>query len=163
VRTVMNSSTLDDIDKRIIYLLQENSRRSITDIAQRVNVADNTVRNRLERLESAGVIRGYTVDLDYSTAEVQHHYLFICTIRVTERETITGDLLEIPGVTEVRTLMTGQRNVHVVAAGDDNDDITRIALAIDELGLRIDVEDLIRTERRRPFETFATEIADQLD
>ena len=153
----MESPTLDAIDRGIIYLLQAAARRSITDIARRLNVVDNTVRNRLERLEGAGVIVGFTVDLEYNRAGIQHHYLFICTIPLPEREPIVDDLLEIPGVIEVRTLMTGQRNVHIVAAGSDNDDITRIAMAIDELGLRIDVEDLIRTERRRPLEAFALE------
>ena len=151
----MAFTTLDTIDEGIIYLLQADARRSITDIARRLNVADNTIRNRLERLEDEGVVNGYAVDIDYNRAGVQHHYLFICTVRVSEREAITDELLEIPGVTEVRTLMTGQRNVHVVAAGDDNDDITRIALAIDDFGLRIDVEDLIRAERRRPLAAFA--------
>lgn len=56
---------------------------------------------------------------------------------------------------ECRTLMTGQRNVHVVAAGEDNDDITRIALALDELGLTIEMEDLIRAERSQPVATYA--------
>lgn len=148
---------LDAADKGIIYLLQVNARHTITDIARRVNVVDNTVRNRLERLESEGVIRGYTADIDYNRAGIQHHYLFICTVHVSEREAIADELCEIPGVTEVRTLMTGQRNVHVVAVGDDNDDITRIAVAIDELGLRIDVEDLIRSERRQPFAAFAVD------
>ena len=55
---------------------------------------------------------------------------------------------------EVRTLMTGTRNVYVTAAGSDNDDITRIALALDELGLGIDQEHLIRRHVRRPLEQF---------
>ncbi|GAB3032797.1 Lrp/AsnC family transcriptional regulator [Natronobiforma cellulositropha] len=153
----MDRLTLDAVDEGIIYALQENARRSITDIAAAVNVSDNTVRNRIERMEAGGVIDSYGVNVDFNRTDIQHHFLFICTVTVTEREMILDDVLEIPGVLEVRTLMTGQRNVHVVACGNDNDDITRIALSLDELGLQIDAEDLIRRERSQPLSAFAYE------
>lgn len=50
--------------------------------------------------------------------------------------------------------MTGTRNVHVTAAGSDNDDITRIALALDGLGLEIEQENLIRSQTRQPLDGF---------
>lgn len=69
----MAFTTLDTIDEGSSYLLQVDARRSITDVVRRLNVADNTVRNRLERLEAEGVIDGYAVDIDYTRAGVQHH------------------------------------------------------------------------------------------
>lgn len=150
----MDQMTLDAVDKGIIHMLQENARRSMTEVAKAVNVSDNTVRNRVDRLEANGVIARYGVDIDFNRTDVQHHFLFICTVRIRDRESIIEDVLEIPGVIEARTLMTGQRNLHIVAAGNDNDDITRIALAMDELGLRIDDENLIRSERGQPLSSF---------
>lgn len=78
------SSPLDAIDRGILYHLQEDAHQSLTDIADALDVAVNTVRNRIEKLENEGVIKGYTVDVDYSRADVQHHYLFFCTVRVNE-------------------------------------------------------------------------------
>lgn len=53
--------------------------------------------------------------------------------------------------------MTGTRNVYVTAAGADNDDITRIAMALDEVGLGIEEEDLIRSQTRQPLDGFRLE------
>lgn len=122
-----------------------------------MNVSDNTVRNRLRRLEERGVIKGYSADVDYNQFDVQHHYQFVCTTDVGERETAVDEALDVPGVIEVRTLMTGTRNVYVTAAGSDNDDITRIAMALDGLGLRVDQENLIRSQTRQPLEQFRLE------
>lgn len=57
---------LDDVDRRILALLQEDARRTIADIAERVSLSPAPVKRRIERLERSGVIAGYTVQLDHS-------------------------------------------------------------------------------------------------
>src|SRR3954467_5999768 len=57
---------LDQIDLAILELLREDARRTVTDIAGRVNLSLAPVKRRIERLERTGVIRGYTVVLDPS-------------------------------------------------------------------------------------------------
>ncbi|WP_336343505.1 Lrp/AsnC family transcriptional regulator [Halalkalicoccus ordinarius] len=150
----MTDTAWDAVDRAIVHRLQQNARTTITDVAEAVNVSDNTVRNRIRRLEERGVIRGYRVDVDYNRIGVQHHYQFVCTASVSEREALADEALEVPGVIEVRTLMTGTRNVYVTAAGSDNDDITRIAMALDQLGLGIEEEDLIRSQTHQPLDGF---------
>ncbi|MGV1047919.1 MAG: Lrp/AsnC family transcriptional regulator [Solirubrobacterales bacterium] len=58
---------IDDIDERILALLSEDARRTISDIAERVNLSPAPVKRRIERLEHSGVIAGYTVMLDHRT------------------------------------------------------------------------------------------------
>lgn len=58
---------LDEIDTQILALLREDARRTISDIAERVNLSPAPVKRRIERLERSGVIAGYTVMLDHST------------------------------------------------------------------------------------------------
>jgi Lrp/AsnC family transcriptional regulator, leucine-responsive regulatory protein len=58
---------IDDIDERILALLSEDARRTISDIAERVNLSPAPVKRRIERLERSGVIAGYTVMLDHRT------------------------------------------------------------------------------------------------
>jgi Lrp/AsnC family transcriptional regulator, leucine-responsive regulatory protein len=57
---------LDDVDRRIIALLQEDARRTIVDIATHVNLSPAPVKRRVDRLEQLGVITGYTVTLDHT-------------------------------------------------------------------------------------------------
>lgn len=55
--------TLDDIDRKLIALLQDNARLSTVALAKAVGLARSSVQERLQRLENAGVIAQYTVRL----------------------------------------------------------------------------------------------------
>lgn len=57
--------TIDAIDRRIIHLLREDGRRTIRDIATHVNLTVAPVTRRISRLESLGVITGYTARINY--------------------------------------------------------------------------------------------------
>ena len=52
------NAPLDTVDQQILYFLQTDSRTPITAIADELNVSDNTVRNRIAKLEDRGVIEG---------------------------------------------------------------------------------------------------------
>lgn len=54
---------MDDLDRRLLALLQANARESTAQLARRLGVARTTVLARLARLERSGVIVGYTVRL----------------------------------------------------------------------------------------------------
>jgi DNA-binding Lrp family transcriptional regulator len=54
----------DKIDHQIIALLRDNARRSYQDIGQQVSLSAPAVKRRVDRLEEAGVIRGYTANVD---------------------------------------------------------------------------------------------------
>jgi Lrp/AsnC family leucine-responsive transcriptional regulator len=54
-------------DKRnieLLRLLAENPRLPVSELARRIDMSGPAVRERLTRLEEAGVIRGYRLDLD---------------------------------------------------------------------------------------------------
>ena len=54
---------MDAIDQRLISILRHDGRRSISDLALELAVSRGTVRARLEKLEAAGDVIGYTVVL----------------------------------------------------------------------------------------------------
>ena len=57
---------LDAIDRTILDLLAENARRTLGDIGQRVGLSAPAVKRRIDRLEGAGVILGYTTRVDHA-------------------------------------------------------------------------------------------------
>ena len=59
----MSAVPLDDLDRRLLALLQANARAATADLARQLNVARTTVVARLARLEASGTIVGYTVRL----------------------------------------------------------------------------------------------------
>ena len=58
------NSDLDRIDSAILELLIEDARTSVAELARRVELSAPSVSERIRRLEEAGVIRGYTLDID---------------------------------------------------------------------------------------------------
>lgn len=63
--------TLDDVDRKLIALLQDNGRLSTVALAKAVGLSRSTVQERLQRLENAGVIAQYTVRLGSSGDPLQ--------------------------------------------------------------------------------------------
>jgi DNA-binding Lrp family transcriptional regulator len=52
-------SNLDEIDIKLLEILQENCKLNFTQIGQELNLAESTVRYRIERLEKRGIITNY--------------------------------------------------------------------------------------------------------
>ncbi|WP_299264259.1 Lrp/AsnC family transcriptional regulator [Halorientalis sp.] len=149
---------LDDLDRSIVYRLQHDARNtSASTIAEEMDVAASTVRNRINRLEDAGVINGYYLDVDYERTGFQLHTLIVCNAEIPDRERLARQALEIEGVVAVREVMTGSENVHVEVVGRDGDDLSRIGQELDALGLEVVDEDIIRNEYVHAYEGFSPE------
>ncbi|AFL94788.1 transcription regulator, Lrp/AsnC family 1 [Thermococcus cleftensis] len=56
---------MDELDLRILSLLQENARLSYREIARELKIAVGTVYNRIKKMEEEGVIKGFAPILDY--------------------------------------------------------------------------------------------------
>ena len=59
-----NDRALDQLDLRILEILQTNARETQADIARDVGLAPSAVLERIRKLEARGVIRGYTALVD---------------------------------------------------------------------------------------------------
>jgi len=60
----MDSVHLDEFDRRILALLQEDARLTNNDLSARVNLSPSQCSRRRQRLEESGLIRGYHALLD---------------------------------------------------------------------------------------------------
>lgn len=52
---------IDDTDRQLLALLRENARAPVAELSRRLGLARTTVQARIERMEKAGVIAGYTL------------------------------------------------------------------------------------------------------
>jgi Lrp/AsnC family transcriptional regulator, leucine-responsive regulatory protein len=64
-----DSVAVDAVDRQILELLRQDGRRTIRDIAGRVDLTVAPVKRRISRLESVGVIGGYTARINYGRLE----------------------------------------------------------------------------------------------
>jgi len=153
---------LDEIDQRIVHALLVDARNTTaTEIADGLNVSDETVRNRIERLEEAGVIEGYTATVNFERAGGRLTSLYMCTVPAAERERLALAAQSIPGVVNVRVLMAGRRDLQVTAVGEDTEDLREIARSLSELDIRIEDEELVQTEIHGTYVPFAPEDSQQ--
>ncbi|RED54345.1 Lrp/AsnC family transcriptional regulator [Aestuariispira insulae] len=91
-------SQLDETDRKIIAILRENGREPVKGIATKTGIARSTVRHRLERLETSGIIAGYqAVIQDPSSSKVG------AVLLARLHHTPAYDLIEdLSALTEVR-------------------------------------------------------------
>ncbi len=73
INQTFKHATLDDLDRKLLALLQLNARESVSQLARHLEVARTTVLARLEKLENSGVIAGYSVVLGH---DVSNEYLY---------------------------------------------------------------------------------------
>ena len=55
---------LDQIDRMLLILLKEDAKRKYSDLGEIVHLSPPAVHERVKKLERAGVIRKYTVEID---------------------------------------------------------------------------------------------------
>ncbi len=95
---------LDDVDRSILQLLTENGRRSVADIAERVNLTAAPVTRRIERLERRGIILGYTTVVD--DGKIAGRVEAFAELRfagTADFEAIVGTVTDIPEIQEIFT------------------------------------------------------------
>ncbi len=150
--------SIDDIDRAILHALQADARNvSSGDIAERTGTSSSTVRKRIQRLEEAGIVKGYSAEVDYGRSGYPLRMLLYCTASIPERGTLVPAILDIPGVVSVQELVTGEQNLLVTAVGESDSDITPVAQELLELGLTVADEVLVRSHETTPFGGFDPE------
>ncbi|MFP9060585.1 AsnC family transcriptional regulator [Natrialbaceae archaeon A-chndr2] len=143
---------LDQIDRRIIYELMLDSRNaSAPAIAEDVGVSGATIRNRIARLEEHGFIEGYQATINFEHADGSLMNLFLCHAKFGDVETLARKVGVIPGVINVRELMGGRMNLHILAVGSDTTDLRRIGRELENLNVEIEDEFLLQKEHHYPY------------
>ena len=57
---------IDKVDHDILDILSQDAKKPYTEVARKVFVSGGTVHVRMNKLEEAGIVKGSTLDLDYS-------------------------------------------------------------------------------------------------
>ncbi len=103
---------LDELDRRLLALLRVDGRAPITGLAHQLDVSRATVKSRLERLSSSGVVLGYTVRIHDESDP--GNVRAIALIEVEGRST-TQVISELRGIPEIQSLHTTNGGWDLVA------------------------------------------------
>ena len=131
---------LDEIDKKILDFLVENTRMPFTEIAKQMDVSAGTIHVRVKKMEDAGIILGSSLSIDYG--KLDYHFTAFIGILLTKSNRtheVIKKLEAIPNIVAV-SVISGKYNIFCKLKAKDTDDAKRIIYQID------DIEDVMRTE-----------------
>ncbi len=94
---------MDDLDRNVLTLLGADARMSVATLARRLKVARSTVQARLERLETTGVIAGYTLKLGEAARQGRLRASVLLTIEPRAQAAILQRLKALPEIERVFT------------------------------------------------------------
>ncbi|PZR00017.1 MAG: AsnC family transcriptional regulator [Cereibacter sphaeroides] len=94
---------MDELDRNIMGLLGGDARMSVATLARRLKVARSTIQARLERLETTGVIVGYTIKLGEAARGNRLRASVLLTVEPRAQANILTRLKAIPEVERVFT------------------------------------------------------------
>jgi len=116
VSRMVASMALDDLDLRILRILNTDARKSFRDIAREVDASISTVSNRIRKLEQEGVVAGYAPLIDES--RLGFDVLAVVGVKIHK-----GKLLEVQ-----RRIAKDDRVTHVYDVTGEWDSIVVVRL-----------------------------------
>jgi DNA-binding Lrp family transcriptional regulator len=122
---------VDDLDQKLLAALAANSSTSTSLLARRFKVARSTVQARIERMETTGVIAGYTVKL--GNVALARRIKATVLVNVEPRETagVVQRLRALPEV-EIAHTTTGRFDLILQVAADTTTALDEI---LDRVGM----------------------------
>ncbi|MEM3054969.1 MAG: Lrp/AsnC family transcriptional regulator [Candidatus Bathyarchaeia archaeon] len=115
---------LDNIDLRIINLLQEDSRLSYNKIASRLGISVGTAYNRIKSLEERGVLKGYTVLIDMDKVGYNLTALILIQAEGKHLLDVETEIAKMNNVVAVYDI-TGDFDIAVIARFKDRDSLNQ--------------------------------------
>lgn len=114
---------VDEIDERILRLLEDNSRMSYVDIGRTVGLSEGAVRNRVQALVSGGVIKRFTIE------KASTHGVRALTMIAVDPGTPTYEVSKrvnrLAGVERIYEV-TGEYDIVMVSSGSSIEGINKV-------------------------------------
>ncbi|WP_433294422.1 Lrp/AsnC family transcriptional regulator [Pseudonocardia sp. CA-142604] len=106
---------LDELDRRLLMLLAADGRAPMAELGRSIGLSRTAVLARVQRLERAGVIRGYRADVVLPGEAAAHRARVGLVIRTPDVAGYVQRLRELSGVTEIETV-TGEFDLIVLVS-----------------------------------------------
>lgn len=121
---------MDDLDRSIITILKTDARMSLSTLARKVKIARSTLQARIERLESSGIIAGYTITLGKGADPNPLRASLLISIDPRAQGSVLQKLKSIPQIERVFTT-SGRIDLLVQLACPDTQSLDHVLDQID--------------------------------
>jgi DNA-binding Lrp family transcriptional regulator len=119
---------IDAIDRKLLRVLQQDSRKSIQELGEAAGLSPSACHRRLKRLEESGLIRGYRAVLDAGRLGFTMEFFIEVTLSNQSEPTLDAfeaAVRDIPEVLECH-LMAGQSDYILRVTCRDHEDFERL-------------------------------------
>lgn len=120
---------LDALDVDLLAALRDHTRAGILELSRTLHVARGTVQARLDRLERAGLLRGYGPEVDVAAAGYVVQAFVTLEIAQGALEDVTAELTAQPAVLEAYAT-TGASDVVCRVVASSHEDLQQTLLAL---------------------------------
>jgi Lrp/AsnC family transcriptional regulator for asnA, asnC and gidA len=116
---------LDDTDREILRILQEDARTPFSEIARRIDMSSATVHDRVNRMKDEGVITGYHAEVDPKAIGYDVSAVIGFQVEQGREDSVLDRLSDIEGVQEIH-LTTGDWDVIARLYAADADELKEL-------------------------------------
>lgn len=124
-----SAAGVDDISYRILEVLRDHGRISIAALAHEVGVSRSNAYSRVESLSEAGVITGYSAQIDPVRAGLGICTLVFVTAHPQKLTELLEEVKEIPEV-ESAKITTGEHDVMLLTRGAGVEDVHSFVVGV---------------------------------
>lgn len=124
---------LDETNQAILRILRGNARESIKGIAAQTGLARSTVRNRIERMENDGIIKGYRVELKGSDEGSLEAFLLV-HLSATPAQQVIDVAASLPEVQRCYSL-SGEIDLIVEVRASNIEQLNKVRDALSEISV----------------------------
>ena len=107
---------LDTKDLKVLEILKENAKLTTSQISKKINIPITTVHNRIRKLEKQGIIKKFTVELDYKKLDRGLPSYILVTVSYTSS---SGKKLVQEEIAKKIKNLDSVEEVAIVAGGTD--------------------------------------------
>jgi DNA-binding Lrp family transcriptional regulator len=156
--------TVDITDLKILAELVDNAKTSNVEIGRKLQVHPNVVAYRINKLESAGIIKEYTTVLDFNKLGLNEQvYVGASLPRNSERDDILRQVAEIPQTLSVISSLGSPESL-VFLVGKDKGDVDKVMSRLRNLHLKIRyTSSVIKTYQNGNVSNYLTTLARERD
>jgi Lrp/AsnC family leucine-responsive transcriptional regulator len=156
--------TIDITDLKILAELVDNAKTSNVEIGRKLQVHPNVVAYRINKLESAGIIKEYTTVLDFNKLGLNEQvYVGASLPRNSERDDILRQVAEIPQTLSVISSLGSPESL-VFLVGKDKGDVDKVMSRLRNLHLKIRyTSSVIKTYQNGNVSNYLTTLARERD
>lgn len=116
---------VDETDKKIIKILQKNGRTPNTEIAEKLDISEAAVRNRINELQEENVIKRFTIEVDSKKLGFKSVALVGVDVEPDKFLNVAEDLAQFEEIKEV-ALTTGDHMIMMEIWAEDGEELTNI-------------------------------------